>query len=108
MNAKPQGYSPVDWAFYNALIGNVPLNGLLQAARTVSRGQADAHMSNRFPPLAEMDKALARHLIPPACDELVLAVNRAVNELEGQGEKSDRIARQLLTALARFAAETGT
>ena len=39
--------------------------------------------------------------------DLVQAVRRAASELEGQGEKSDRIAMQLLTALARFAAETG-
>ncbi len=35
------------------------------------------------------------------------AIRRAVNDLEGQGERSDRIALQLLTALALYAKETG-
>jgi hypothetical protein len=34
-------------------------------------------------------------------------VRRAASELHGLSEKSDRIAEQLYTALARFAKETG-
>lgn len=39
-------------------------------------------------------------------NDLMHAVSRAASELEGQGEKSDRIAAQLLTALAVFQRET--
>lgn len=46
--------------------------------------------------------------LPPEIVDLTLAVRRAASELEGQGEKSDRIATQLLTALALFAKDTGT
>ena len=44
----------------------------------------------------------------PAARILEEAINRAVRDLEGQGSRSDRIALQLLTALAKYAAETGT
>lgn len=37
---------------------------------------------------------------------LLTDIRAAASELEGQGEKSDRIATQLLTALAKFARET--
>lgn len=39
-------------------------------------------------------------------NDLMHAVSRAASELEGQGAKSDRVAEQLLTALARFQKET--
>jgi outer membrane murein-binding lipoprotein Lpp len=46
--------------------------------------------------------------LPAAFADLEVCINRAASELEGQGEKSNRIARQLLTALARFHGECGT
>lgn len=46
--------------------------------------------------------------LPAAFADLGLAIRRAASDLENQGEKSDRIATQLLTALARFHAECGT
>jgi hypothetical protein len=45
--------------------------------------------------------------LPPAVDDLTLAVRRAASELHGLSEKSDRIAEQLYAALARFSKETG-
>lgn len=46
--------------------------------------------------------------LPDAVSDLTQAVMRAADELEGQGSKSDRIAAQLLHALAVFHRETGT
>jgi uncharacterized protein YoxC len=46
--------------------------------------------------------------LPPAVQDLTLAVRRAASELHGTSEKGDRIALQLVTALARFAKETNT
>lgn len=46
--------------------------------------------------------------LPPAVTDLTLAVRRAASELHGTSEKADRIALQLLTALAHFAKDTGT
>lgn len=46
--------------------------------------------------------------LPEAVKDLTLAVRRAASELEGTSEKGDRIALQLITALGRFARETGT
>jgi hypothetical protein len=46
--------------------------------------------------------------LPPSFAELEAAINRAASELQEQGEKSNRIAIQLLTALALFHAEMGT
>jgi hypothetical protein len=40
-------------------------------------------------------------------DSLLESVRLAASELEQQGEKSNRIATQLLTALSKFARETG-
>lgn len=39
--------------------------------------------------------------------EFIVAVNRAACELEHQGQRSHRIALQLLTAMATFTAKTG-
>lgn len=43
----------------------------------------------------------------PILQELLATVHNAASELHGQGAKSDRIAQQLYTALARFHNETG-
>ncbi|HLT18670.1 MAG TPA: hypothetical protein VKZ96_04355 [Thermomicrobiales bacterium] len=50
---------------------------------------------------------LAPHEVGSPVRELLTAVERAASELHGQGAKSDRIALQLLTALARFEGEVG-
>lgn len=92
---KPNNISPVDWAHYNQQ--GLSMNTIEAAIK-------------RWPEVfirvdeVELDEVEG----PPPHAALTLAVHRAVSELEGQGEKSDRIAAQLLTALARFAAETGT
>jgi hypothetical protein len=46
--------------------------------------------------------------VPASFASLELAINRAVSELQGQGAKSNRIAIQLLTALALFHQEIGS
>lgn len=46
--------------------------------------------------------------LPAAMDDLVRSVARAASELEGTSAKGDRIAAQLLHALAVFHRETGT
>ena len=48
---------------------------------------------------------LAPHEVGSPVRELLTAVERAASELHGQGAKSDRIALQLLTAIARFEGE---
>lgn len=40
-------------------------------------------------------------------NELFSVIRNAASELEGQGEKSDRIAKQLLQGLATFCLQTG-
>jgi hypothetical protein len=45
--------------------------------------------------------------LDPVLRDLIRTVRHAVNELEGQGAKSDRVAAQLLTALAIFHRKTG-
>jgi hypothetical protein len=44
----------------------------------------------------------------PAFRDLERAIRRAADDLDGQGERSCRIATQLLTALALYHAEVGT
>ena len=53
----------------------------------------------------EQPLELAPHEVYSPVRELLTAVERAASELHGQGAKSDRIALQLLTALARFEGE---
>ena len=57
--------------------------------------------------LQELADELELIEITSPVDSLIEAVRQAAGELEGQGEKSDRIAQQLITARAKFALETG-
>lgn len=83
---EPNNRCPVDWARYNEH---------MQAVRRVDQNIA----------LIAKLEAEALPMLPDfELDDLLLAVRRAASELEGQGEKSDRIATQLLTALGRFEA----
>ena len=90
--SKPNGIDPVEWARYN--------ERMQRTLTMLSR------MDHSEVPLERYAVEVVE--LPPAIQDLTLAVRRAAGELEGQGERSDRIATQLLTALARFASETGT
>lgn len=59
-------------------------------------------------PAEEQPIDLAPHEVASPVRELLTAVERAADDLHGQGARSDRIALQLLTALARYHAEVGT
>jgi hypothetical protein len=94
MLTEPKGIDPAAWAHWNE-----------QAARILSK-----RMGIETP---ELEIELAPYAVeivelPPAITDLTLAVRRAASELEGTSEKADRIALQLLTALAHFAKDTGT
>lgn len=91
---QPTGIDPAAWAEWNQ-----------QTARMLSR-----RMGIETP---ELEVDLGRYAVeivelPPAVTDLTLAVRRAASELEGTSEKADRVALQLLTALAIFAKDTGT
>jgi len=86
---EPNNVNPEDWARFNE-----------HTAR-----QAASHMSITEQALClEPYEIEIRELPDFELEDLFLAVRRAASELEGQGEKSDRIATQLLTALGRFEA----
>ncbi len=55
----------------------------------------------------ELEALSVRVDLDPALTELIDHVRAAASALEGQGAKSDRIATQLLTALARFHLRVG-
>jgi hypothetical protein len=67
--------------------------------------EAWARFNEQLPRLCDI--AIEVVELPPAVDDLTLAVRRAASELHGLSEKSDRIAEQLYAALARFAKDTG-
>ncbi len=99
---KPQSINPVEWAEYNA---RPRLEGKdhPQPTMVVNRQEFQS---------ARVDHSVIRSLpvmLPRIGVDLILepAIRRAVNDLGGQGERSDRIALQLLTALAQYAKETG-
>ena len=92
---KPKNISAVDWALYNQ-----------HAAKTLAEISGMPAPEPGVLDLAPYEIEM-RVLHDDPIDELILAVQRAAAELEGQGEKSDRIAAQLITALARFSTETG-
>lgn len=79
MLTRPKNQDPLSWAEFNAALARIPTVRLVE-----------------IEPEMRLD----------AIRRLQLRVRRAANELEGQGAKSDRIAAQLLTALADFAKET--
>lgn len=97
---EPKGIDPAAWARFNQEVGRTPLEGR-------------DHPIPQFMVSRELELELAPYAVelvelPPACMDLTLAVRRAASELEGTSEKGDRVALQLLTALAHFAKDIGT
>jgi hypothetical protein len=89
---RPNNISAVDWAPYNQ-----------RANRTL------AELSGLpAPEPGVLELAPYEVRVESPLGELLTAVRRAASELEGTSEKGDRVSLQLLTALARFHAETGT
>lgn len=108
---KPQSINPVEWAEYNrrpegkdhpqpTMVVN---NREWPHFEAVLGPEIDAMIAStlRDPPRVQI---VGEH---PAARILEEAINRAVRDLEGQGSRSDRVALQLLTALALYAAEVG-
>ena len=56
---------------------------------------------------AELEELAVRVEFDEPLDTLLRSVHAAAGELEGQGAKSDRISRQLYSALATFHQKTG-
>jgi hypothetical protein len=94
MSEKPKGISCYDWAKYNAGQDHT-------LAVLVGEAEPDFDLTPY-----EVCANMASPLAEPA-RTLMQAVRGAASELEGSSEKGDRIAVQLITALSRFAQETG-
>lgn len=94
----PKNIDPEEWARFNAL----------NAAQPIRRIPGVTHRSQHEADMPITDIAIEVVELPPAVTDLTLAVRRAADELHGTSAKADRIALQLLTALGRFARETGT
>lgn len=58
-------------------------------------------------PEIELESIAIRVELDTPLNELFESIRQAASELEGQGAKSDRIAEQLLYAMAKFCRETG-
>jgi hypothetical protein len=72
------------------------------------RSKAEApNLCEQEPERTELDELAVRVELDPTLQELIDKVRTAASELEGQGAKSDRIAQQLLAALATFHLRTG-
>jgi len=65
-------------------------------------------LTDRCEEETELESIAIRIELDEPLQSLLVAVQRAASELEGQGAKSDRISQQLYTALAVFHRETGT
>jgi hypothetical protein len=92
---KPNNISCLDWALYNQ-----------RAARTL------AELSGLPAPepgvaVVEPPEVQWRIDITAPINDLLVAVGHAVSDLEGSGELGDKVASNLLQALAKFAKETG-
>lgn len=93
MMEKPKTLCPESWASYN-----------LETARILTE-------RNGFGTVAELELepySINPEGMLPCIQDLTLAVRRAVSELHGTSAKADRIALQLITALALFSKENGT
>lgn len=86
---KPKTIDPFAWAQFNQAIAMNLANAMQLPEPELQLEQYEIRIEETGP-----------------LNELFRSIRRAVGELEGQGEKSDRIALQLLTAMARFAADT--
>lgn len=90
----PNTCAPLDWALFNQAEAHVPLPP-----------RAPAVVENDTAPTSEeLRQALSCEADPIALAHFTAAVERAAADLDGQGARSERIALQLLTALARFEA----
>lgn len=87
----PRGIAPLDWALFNQTEARRP--------RWPTPVANDA-----APTSSELRSAISCAEDPIPIAHLVAAIERAAADLEGQGARSDRIAQQLLTALAIFEA----
>ncbi len=74
--------------------------------RDAARQAADALGLDETPEL-ELEQYEIRVELDTPLRDLFAAINQAVSDLENQGEKSNRIAEQLLAAKAKFCRETG-
>jgi hypothetical protein len=95
---RPNGISVEEWARYNERCAWQATLARAGLARHGSQHDADMDLAPYEVKIVEA---------PSAFVDLETAIHRAASELEEQGEKSNRIATQLLTALARFHAEIG-
>jgi hypothetical protein len=86
---RPGNMDPYEWALYNERQSHTlaTLSGL---------PAPEPGVLNLAPYEVQQD--------PPELTDLMLVINRAAGELQGGGERENRIALQLLTALARFEA----
>jgi hypothetical protein len=97
---QPNNIDPEAWARFNEAQKHTPMEGRDHPVPTMVVNRSDWQVR-----IEEI--AIEVVELPPAVDDLTLAVRRAASELHGLSEKSDRIAEQLYAALARFAKETG-
>jgi hypothetical protein len=84
---KPNNQDPHEWAKFNE-----------ETARLI------CEMGGRCSTVEMERMAIRVDEMPEEMTDLLLAVNRAASELQGGGERENRISLQLLTALARFEA----
>lgn len=94
---------PNEWAEFNRQMANITLQEMVAHYPQMLSGLANANVRiDTF----EEPISLEVFEVPGPVNDLISAIQNAASELEGQGEKSDRIARQLIEALAVFAAQT--
>jgi hypothetical protein len=92
---RPRSIDPEQWAMWNYRTARALVSAMGPCAPT-PEDEVDID-----------DVAIEVIELPPSFADLERAINRAASELQEQGEKSNRIAIQLLTALARFHSELG-
>lgn len=86
---EPKNLDPEAWARWNE-----------HCAQTVARALGVPE------PTLEREPYVIRIQSCGPLNDLLWSVRQAASELEGTSEKADRIATQLITALAKFAKET--
>lgn len=100
-NRKPISQCPNEWAEFNRQMANITLDEMVANYPQMLSGLANVRIDTFEEPIS-----LEVFEVPGPVNDLISAIQNAASELEGQGEKSDRIARQLIEALAVFAAQT--
>jgi hypothetical protein len=86
---EPKNLDPEAWARWNEYCAQTVARMLGWPMPTIEREQMRIEVQSCGP-----------------LNDLLWSVRNAASELEGTSEKADRIATQLLTALAKFARET--